>query len=88
MADTTDQVKSKEFPPIAQQAYNLLQQAIASGKSLTKDGKLIADLDLQNQRWAICKTCEDLSEQRCLKCGCIMPFKVKLEEAKCPTGKW
>ena len=77
------------FPAAVQQAYNLLQQSIASAKRLTKDGRLLASLDLQNERWAHCKTCEFLAKHnRCTKCGCIMHIKVKLEEAKCPAGKW
>lgn len=50
----------------------------------------VEDPKVAEDRLAICKTCPELVKvtKQCLKCGCIMPAKVKLEAAKCPIGKW
>jgi hypothetical protein len=41
-------------------------------------------------RYTICVTCPFFQKQRkqCLKCGCFMIMKTKLDLAKCPIGKW
>ena len=43
-----------------------------------------------NDRLSICKGCPELikTTKQCKKCGCFMPFKARLQEAKCPIGKW
>lgn len=42
------------------------------------------------ERFNICKACPELIKltSQCKKCGCFMHFKVKLEKASCPIGKW
>lgn len=44
----------------------------------------------QESRMDICRSCPELINltKQCKQCGCVMPAKVKLEEAKCPLGKW
>ncbi len=41
-------------------------------------------------RYVTCKGCEFFNAllRTCGKCGCFMPAKVKLKDAKCPVGKW
>lgn len=41
-------------------------------------------------RLDICKACPFYisATTQCKKCGCLMVAKTKLEEAKCPIGKW
>jgi hypothetical protein len=41
-------------------------------------------------RLRICKACPELLPltSQCKKCGCFMVAKTKLENAKCPLGKW
>jgi hypothetical protein len=43
-----------------------------------------------NDRLSICKSCPELIQltTQCKKCGCNMYFKARLQEAKCPLGKW
>jgi hypothetical protein len=43
-----------------------------------------------NERMTICLTCPELAKKTkvCKKCGCFMAAKTKLEDAKCPLGKW
>lgn len=42
------------------------------------------------ERLNICLSCDKLIKltKQCRECGCIMPAKVKLENATCPIGKW
>jgi len=42
------------------------------------------------KRYEICKVCPELINltKQCKQCGCIMTLKTKLQEAKCPLGKW
>ena len=43
-----------------------------------------------NERFSICLKCPELIKLsgQCKKCGCFMSIKTKLENAKCPIGKW
>lgn len=43
-----------------------------------------------NERMAICRSCPffKLPFNKCEKCGCFMDLKTKLENARCPIGKW
>lgn len=46
--------------------------------------------ELANTRYSICQACPELIKltKQCKKCGCFMAVKTKLQEAKCPLGKW
>ena len=46
--------------------------------------------ELAAYRFEICSGCEFFRQrtQTCKKCGCFMKLKTKLEQAKCPIGKW
>lgn len=41
-------------------------------------------------RLSICLTCQELIKltRQCKQCGCFMELKTKLQDAKCPLGKW
>jgi hypothetical protein len=43
-----------------------------------------------NNRLNTCRACPEFMKltSLCKKCGCNMLFKTKLQEAKCPIGKW
>lgn len=47
-------------------------------------------LEVQEERFNICKSCEWFrqSSHTCRKCGCFMKLKTMLENASCPIGKW
>lgn len=50
---------------------------------------VLANEQLQTERYNICKTCDSLTTLKtCRECGCIMPLKVKLATARCPLEKW
>jgi len=42
------------------------------------------------RRYKICTECPELLKvtKQCKMCGCFMKLKVKLEESRCPIGKW
>ena len=46
--------------------------------------------EIVKSRLEICKTCDYFrpKTETCRKCGCFMKLKTKLENAKCPVGKW
>ena len=46
------------------------------------------DIPLFQERMNICKSCEHLQFNFCMKCGCLMPFKTRLKSSSCPIGKW
>ena len=51
---------------------------------------MITDKITANERYSICKNCEEFrtSIKQCRICGCFMPLKVRLAFEKCPKEKW
>ena len=49
-----------------------------------------ASVELQENRFNICKQCPELIPvvNQCKKCGCFMSLKTTMKIAKCPLGKW
>lgn len=49
-----------------------------------------SDEQLFNDRLNICLECNVFRQltKQCKICGCFMPLKAKLKDAKCPIGKW
>lgn len=45
---------------------------------------------ISNYRYGICLKCPEFMSmtKQCKKCGCFMSLKTKLDDAKCPIGKW
>lgn len=75
---------ARSFPPLMQQARNLagaVADAVASG------GKTVGPEE-KARRLTICHDCDQLVDGRCLQCGCVMSWKVRLEAWSCPIGKW
>jgi len=54
-----------------------------------KSGFKVCSDEEAERRFAICLTCEFLQNgERCLKCGCWMKYKSKLEAMTCKANKW
>lgn len=53
-----------------------------------KSGFKLVGKDLGDKRFAICKACPHLKEDRCTLCGCFMKAKSKIPGAQCPIQKW
>jgi hypothetical protein len=41
-----------------------------------------------DERYEICKQCEDNRHGICKHCGCVLKAKTKAEDEACPIGKW
>lgn len=50
--------------------------------------KRFADEETKARRLGICGKCENSRFRVCKKCGCFIPFKASLANAKCPIGEW
>lgn len=50
----------------------------------------VVDLHTSESRISICLSCPSFIAltKQCKKCGCFMPAKTKLSNAKCPLNKW
>jgi hypothetical protein len=48
------------------------------------------DKKVAKDRFSTCLSCEHLirATKQCIKCGCFMKLKTRLEAASCPVGKW
>ena len=46
--------------------------------------------EVYKERMDICGKCEFLftPTKQCMKCGCFMEIKTKINNAFCPMGKW
>lgn len=40
------------------------------------------------ERRKICKTCPHMKLSVCMKCGCPIYVKPRIEDEECPEGKW
>ena len=79
----------KEFPSTVQMAKNLSEDVKNNVKQFLS-GNLMASDEVHIQRMDICTSCPFFNDdqKRCLKCGCFMPAKTKLEASSCPIEKW
>jgi len=77
-------------PSLRTMVNNLAGTALSAMQHVVHTGVVFAPESVVNSRLAICESCEFLDKNiyRCLKCGCMMKFKAKVEIAKCPIAKW
>ena len=49
-----------------------------------------ANEDIYKERMDICQKCEFLftPTKQCMKCGCFMEIKTRIDNAYCPIEKW
>lgn len=75
---------NEKLPALSIQAKNL---ATATGQAL-RNPKPVSKEE-RERRLAICHACEFLKDgKRCLKCGCTVSWKSRLEAWHCPIEKW
>lgn len=41
-----------------------------------------------DDRYEICKSCDDNVHGVCENCGCVVRMKTMSEDSECPIGKW
>ena len=58
--------------------------------TLLKGNKVAASDKKVKMREKTCLHCDwfEKKKLRCIKCGCIVPIKIRLEEESCPLNKW
>jgi hypothetical protein len=71
-----------------------MQQAEApdevSSEVLRNKGYVLVDKTIRDARYGVCKICPELRTvvKTCKQCGCFMPAKTWLKNAKCPNYWW
>jgi hypothetical protein len=81
---TQDSGVAKDFPPLP----DMIRIFSHDMMGWAKDGFKTADEGETNRRLAICESCENYKEERCVLCGCFMKAKAKVLVASCPSAKW
>ncbi len=72
------------FPPLASQAANLFQAAVA----FVGDGCALVDDAEFRRRLEICRGCDRRAGKRCTACGCWIGVKARGRAFACPLGRW
>jgi len=72
------------MPSLARSALHLAGAAAA----FVADGFARVSEPARQTRLAICRTCDQLSGDRCAQCGCFMSAKAGIRSQACPLGKW
>jgi len=82
--------EEKKLPSKLEMAVNLTKSLSKTAKSFVSGGDISADVSLRKKRTKICEGCPWYisKNQRCVKCGCIIPLKSYFKEEACPIGKW
>lgn len=83
-AHRTCEDRGVQFPPLHEQAANLLQ----AGADFVADGMRFVDKAEHRRRLAICEECSLKQKSRCAGCGCNLWLKVRLRSSVCPREKW
>jgi hypothetical protein len=84
------QAADASFPSLMVQAGNAMGAlSRAAGQLLSGNALLVSPKEL-DRRLAICRACDQYKDMRCLKCGCVVALKAKLESetGQCPLKKW
>jgi len=82
--------EKKEYPPKIQMAKNLGRSIRKNISTLLKGDKVAASDEKVKIREKTCLHCDWLDKRRlrCIRCGCAIPIKIRLEEESCPLNKW
>jgi len=57
-------------------------------KNFAGGGRFLATKEKIKERESICKGCDFYEDNKCMKCGCVMSNKIKLQVSHCPLDKW
>jgi len=81
--------QAPEPPPEMPHGLKLVQNFGDSMATWAKSGFKMTTDEEAKRRFDICLECEFLQNgERCLKCGCWMKYKSKLEAMTCKANKW
>ena len=78
------------LPSIGNMLFSLTEALKSNLTQIASKGVLLAEDNLVSKRISLCLGCEFLiqNSERCIKCGCYMNMKTRLQVSKCPVGKW
>jgi hypothetical protein len=79
---------NRESVGFLKKAANLVSAGGRVTKAAVKREKIRASPEERERRLAICGVCEFFTGKTCMKCGCHIKFKAKLETEHCPIRKW
>lgn len=80
-----------KMPSVVQMAANLGTTFYYAASSMVAGNhQVLATEEETKRRLDICMQCDHyvLEQSRCMKCGCYMTAKTKVQAAKCPVNKW
>ncbi len=79
-----------DLPSLKEMAFGLTKEIKANLENALSHGVLLTSAEETEKRFSTCLGCEFLlvEQSRCLKCGCFMNLKTRLQASKCPIGKW
>jgi len=82
--------EKKEYPSKVQMVKNLSGSVKKNVSALLKGDKVAASEGKVKMREKTCLHCDWFEKEklRCVKCGCVVPIKIRLEEESCPLNKW
>ncbi len=71
----------------------LRELAVKDQKNIQRYLEAIKEKDrvqeqVYEERLAICKSCDRLSEATCQACGCYVELRAALRHGRCPYKKW
>ena len=81
---------SEQYPSIGDQSKNVAKSVFTIFKGMMQGEGIFATQEVQAERRRICNGCEfnDKAEGKCVKCGCVLDWKIASAALECPEGKW
>jgi hypothetical protein len=75
-----------EYPPLLAQARNAAGALGRVASALAHGRQVVASAEEQGRRLSICRDCPEFvaADVRCLRCGCALPLKARLQIEHCP----
>jgi hypothetical protein len=82
--------KPSSAAPSGNLVANAAGAAFRLGKAAVLGHQIVSSKEEIDRRLSICRACEFFqpSGMRCLKCGCFLNLKTRLETEHCPIAKW
>ena len=64
-----------------------IKSQLEKTRSLMSDDEKASD-EKYEKRLSQCKSCDNLLDATCLKCGCYVEIRALADGARCPAKKW
>ena len=81
-------VREKIAPKKVEMAKSASLVIKESIRQKLKGKNILAKKEEIEKRRSICDPCGYREDKKCLKCGCFIAAKTKLQVSSCPMGKW